>query len=174
MQKGDRRAAEALYGELSAKVFGFCMNRVGKREIAEDLTQDIFLKLVSHIESFDSARGDFTVWFWQLSRNVVIDFYRRTKELTFSDIGDGENIAELAIFDPRKNFEAKNTADIARTFIVTLTEEEQELFRLRFVADLPYGDIANMTGKSEGSLRVATSRIRKKVKDYFDQDVDDA
>src|SRR5690348_15837708 len=84
MRKGDRRATAALYDELGSKAYGFFFSRTGKKEIEEDLTQDIFVRLVEKIGAFDESRGRFVVWFWQMARNMLIDYYRTKKETPFS------------------------------------------------------------------------------------------
>ena len=163
MQKGDSRAAEELYGLMVNKVFGFCMNRVSHRQTAEDLSQEIFLKLIDRIETFDERRGSFSVWFWQLARNTVTDHYRLKQEITFVDIGDEAVVERAGTSDPS----AEHSWELGRVkeFLKTLGPEEQELFELRFVADLSYRNIARVLGKSEGSLRVAVNRLKDKVQE---------
>jgi len=172
MQQGDERAARELYDELLRKVYGFCMARVSDRAVAEDLTQDIFLKLVSHIAQFDSSKGRFLVWFWRLARNTVIDHYRRGKEMVFSDLPHSEedqNPEESLAWveGPERETERQLTLGHVNVFLAKLDQEEQELFRLRFVAELSYREIADILGRNEGALRVATSRLKKKINHHF-------
>ncbi|MBI4094549.1 MAG: RNA polymerase sigma factor [Candidatus Liptonbacteria bacterium] len=168
MQKGDADAADALYRELVNKVFGFCMNRVRERAAAEDLTQEIFMKLVSRIHTFDATRGAFGGWFWQIARNTVIDFYRENgkRAVPFSDMPE-EHTERLAVSDARTAAEHRFDRAHMDQVLKTLTADEQELFELRFVADLPYREIAGMLGRNEASLRVAVNRLRVKIKKHF-------
>ncbi len=169
MKKGDRKAAVKLYEDLLPKAFGFFMTRTSHRQTAEDLTQDIFLKLANKVDSFDETRGRFTVWFWQMARNMVIDFYRSKKETLFSSMSDdaveGLSSEEIPDVDSRLRYEK------IRNFLKLLTEEEQELFELRYVAEMPYNEIAELLEKSEGALRVATLRIKEKIKREFKNEV---
>lgn len=165
MQRGDSQAAALLYDRLAQKVFGFCMNRVGNRSVAEDLTQDIFLKLVRKIDTFDAKRGRFAVWFWQLARNTVTDYYRERKEMAFADLGD-ERLEVVAGTVSHGGEDRWQLEQVRRT-MQSFTSEEQELFELRFVADLSYQDIARLVGKSEGALRVAVNRLRSKLQSHF-------
>jgi RNA polymerase sigma factor (sigma-70 family) len=162
MKKGDRRAAAELYDDLMPKVFGFLFTRTGKREIAEDLSQDIFVKLVEKIFSFDEKRGRFTVWFWQMVRHVLIDHYREKKETPFSSFEE-ETVAALAI-EEFPDFDHKLQYDKLKVFLATLTDEERQLFELRYLAEMPYKEIAVMLERSEGSLRVAVLRVKEKIK----------
>lgn len=170
MKRGDLKAAELLYTRLYDKVFGFTMHRVSNRAIAEDLTQDIFVKLVEKANLFDKTRGGFLVWFWQIARNTITDHHRKGRGIPFSDLEkDGEEGVSFDYPDTGPTLEdvasARETLRKVDMVLASANEEERQLFELRFVADLPYRDISSITGKSEGTLRVSTNRLKRKLKD---------
>ena len=167
MQNGEERAAAKLYEGLVKKVYGFCLNRVRNKTSAEDLTQEIFLKLVSRIEIFDPEKGDFVVWFWQLARNTVIDYYRRAKDLTFADLDGGEDAYAIPVQDTQTRVEKKLEREKIDKFLSSLSEEDQEIFRLRFLGELSYKEMAKILEKSEGALRVAVGRLKKKISNHL-------
>lgn len=164
MQAGKTRAAEILCDKLLGKVFGFCLSRVGNRATAEDLTQEIFLKLVDKIEMYDRKKGDFVVWFWQLARNTVIDHYRRQKETSFADLENEEEVFDIAGDNPQNTYDGRLKREKLNKLLKSFTEEEQEIFRLRFLSELSYKEMAGILEKSEGALRVAVNRLKKKIK----------
>lgn len=169
MKKGDRRAAAKLYDELLPKAYGFFFTRTGHREVAEDLSQDIFLKLIEKIESFDETRGRFVVWFWQMARNMLVDHYRTKKETPFSHFEETD-VEAMAVY------EMPNTDDRIRyqkvqRFLKDLSEDERDLFELRYVTELPYREIARLLQKSEGALRVAALRVKEKIKKQFNDEI---
>jgi RNA polymerase sigma-70 factor (ECF subfamily) len=165
MKKGDRKAAGALYDELAPKLYGFIFSRTSSREIAEDLSQEIFIKLIERVESFDSKKGRFTVWFWRMARNTLIDHYRQKKAVPFSSFEDDE-VAGMAVGEIP---DMDNVLEYRRlrAVIATFGAEERELFELRFVAEMSYKDIANIMEKPEGTLRVAALRLREKLQKEF-------
>lgn len=165
MKKGDRAAAGELYDELATKLYGFVFSRTGSREVAEDLSQEIFIKLLEHIDSFDPKKGRFTVWFWRLARNALVDHYRKKTATPFSRFEEDE-VAAMVVG------EIPDTDNVLvyrklRSVIGTFSEEEQELFELRFAAEMSYKDIARVLGKPEGTLRVAALRLREKINKEF-------
>lgn len=169
MKRGDEKAAELLYTRLYDKVFGFVMHRITNRATAEDLSQDIFVKLVEKVSLFDEIRGGFLVWFWQLARNTVTDHLRKGHTTSFSDLeSESEDGSSFDHPDTGPTLEdiasARETLRRVNTTLATASDEERQLFELRFVADLPYRDIASLTGKSEGTLRVSTNRLKQKIK----------
>ncbi len=166
MKKGDRRAAGALYDELAPKVHGFVFARTGKREVAEDISQDIFLKLIEKIETFDEQKGTFVVWFWQIARNMLVDYFRRKKEVQFSSF-ESEDLDHLASYVAYGGVDAKFAHEKLQKFLKTLDEEERHIFELRYTAELSYKEISELLGKSEGALRVATMRVKTKIQKAF-------
>lgn len=167
MQNGDQGAAQELYQKLVRKVFGFCMSRVSNRAPAEDLTQDIFLKVIQKIELYDPKKSDFAVWFWQIVRNAIIDYYRSKKNIPFSDLENENAIESIETENIEDAFQNRSDFDKIVGFVKSLPEEEKELFHLRYVADLSYKEIAEIADKSEGALRAQVSRLKKKIEDNF-------
>ncbi len=167
MQKGDAKAAEEIYNYFANKLFGFLFNRVRNKATAEDLAQDIFLKLVSKISLFDPKLGSFSTWFWQLARNTLIDHYRSSENNkrvnNFSEFKE-EAIEEIST-DESGRLESKFELNKVFEFLKTLDPEEQEFFELRFISQLSFREISQITDKSEGSLRVYAMRLKRKIKD---------
>ncbi len=163
MKRGDPRAAAELYDELLPKVYGFLFTRTSKREVAEDLAHDVFLKLIEKIESFDETKGVFVVWFWQVVRRMLIDYYRKKQETPFSHFAESD-VEVMAVDERTPNLDDKLRYEKITLFLETLGEDERELFEYRWVVEMSYGEIAKLTGKSEGALRIAALRIKEKIK----------
>lgn len=168
MKKGDRRAAASLYDELAPKVYGFIFARTSSREAADDLSQEIFIKLIEKIGTFDEKKGNFTVWFWRLARNTLIDHYREKKEARFSEFAE-EDLDRLASYEHKHGIDEKMALEKLQGFLKTLAEEEQQVFELRYVAELSYSEIAEVSGRSEGALRVSIARIKQKIREGFNK-----
>ena len=165
MRRGDRNAAAELYDELMPKVYGFFFARLGRKEVSEDLCQEIFVKLILKIKSFDKEKGKFTVWFWQVVRRHLIDHYRQKQETPFSSFEEAD-VEAMAVTNGA-DFHARFAYRELREFLQTLQDEERELFEMRFVAEIPYREIAAMTGKQESTLRVAALRVKEKIKKQY-------
>ena len=139
------------------------MARIRHKETAQDLTQEVFLKVIKSIDQFDRKSGDFTAWIWQIARNSAIDYFRHKKPSYLTDLPDeGNNISEELV----KSDESAKVREIM-TIVESFPEEEQELFQMHFVTDMSYADIARITGKTESALRVAIYRLRKKLIPYL-------
>ncbi len=160
LKAGDKTAGKELFEYWSPLLFRFFMLRIAHKGKAEDLVQDVFLKLISRIDTFDTSVGNFTAWFWQVAKNTLKDYYREKKEGTFSDVfPDGIDIA-----DDRPVLETSLRVQEVLRVLSRFSEEEQETFSLRCVSGLSYKEIAAITARSEGALRVEVHRLTQKLK----------
>ncbi|PIR44401.1 hypothetical protein COV23_00010 [Candidatus Wolfebacteria bacterium CG10_big_fil_rev_8_21_14_0_10_31_9] len=163
LKSGDKKSGEEIFNYFSPLIYRFIMARVLNRGVAEDLTQDVFVKVVSKIESFNENQGNFSGWVWQITKNSLIDYYRDKKETIFTDMPEGmENMfkAKDVIISRVKIREVMET-------VKNFEESDRELFSLYYLSDLPYKEISKITGKTEGSLRVAIHRLSKKIRGIF-------
>ena len=77
---GDNRAWESLLKVHNRKVYNLCFRFTGRTVEAEDLTQEIFIKVFQTLKTYDEAQGAFTTWLTRVARNHLVDHYRRTKK----------------------------------------------------------------------------------------------
>lgn len=160
LQDGDQNAGSAIFDHFSPQIHRFFMARILRREVAEDLTQDVFLKIIGKIDIFDEARGSFMAWVWQIARNTLIDYFREKKTISLDALTEeGKDIAgdvdRTALrVTMREVFEAAGA----------LGDEEQEVFALRHISGLSYKELGAALGKSEGAMRVIVHRINKKIR----------
>ena len=82
---GDAAAWETLARTQHRRIYGICYRFTGSQSDAEDLTQEAFLKMYRNLSSFDPAKGGFTTWLTTLTRNLLVDNYRRTRMERASD-----------------------------------------------------------------------------------------
>lgn len=171
MKNGDAGAAEKLFNHFSVLIFRFLMARTLNRALSEDLTQEVFLRVVAHIESFDDKKGDFSVWIWKITRNILIDYFRAKKEIL--SLEEKQEISEEKQENHRSfgNFENRIENKLRMEKILEeikkFSEEDREIFTLFYLSDMRYKEISQIIGKSEGALRVAVHRLTKKIKEKF-------
>lgn len=165
MKKGDAAAAAALYREVAPKSFGFFFSRLGNRAVAEDLAQESMMRMVEKLDSFDIRKSDFAVWYWTIARNLFIDHLRSHKEKPRADIEDHPDLAGDT--DIQEDAEKSLQQQKLREFVDDLTDEERELYELRYIAELPYDEIADVLKRKEGALRVAVNRLKTKIEKHF-------
>jgi RNA polymerase sigma-70 factor (ECF subfamily) len=157
-QRWETAAVDRLYDLYADKVFRYIWYRVGNRETAEDLTMDVFLRLLEHIPAFrlnhERPVSSFSAWLFRIASNRVVDYYRRQ--------GKGEMPVEPrpeveAILSPAERgqavVEADETAAELRRAIATLTEEQRQVILYKFVEEMSNADVARLLGKSEGAIK---------------------
>ena len=159
----DPRKFGLLYKKYANPVCRYTYSRTGNQQIAEDITSQTFL---SALESFSKFRqdGNFGSWLFTIARNKVNDHFRFSKPV--APIHEARFITgEIDSLDLSIQ---SDQAKIVQTLIKKLTEDEQELLRLRFIAELSYSNIARLLHKSEDAVKKSTYRLLARLQSQLE------
>ena len=163
--KGDERAWEDIVGRYWRKVFNVAYKFVGRHDEAEDLTQDIFLKIFKSLATFD-RRANFQTWLISVSRNLCIDHYRSVRREREA-IDRGVDASELApVSDapgPVDALEQKDRVALLREAIRALPKSLRTAVMLRDIRELSYREIADELDLPEGTVKSRINRGRHEL-----------
>lgn len=159
--KGDHQGFTELYDEFADKVYRFIYFKVGDFH-AEDLVELTFLKVWEARDSYKPTKSSFKTWLFTIARNVVIDFYRANKESLSLD--DAVNVQIAEVEGPKHRAHQSIEKQGMKEALQELDEHYREVITLRYLEDLNYGEISDLLGKTESSVRVLHFRGLKKLK----------
>ena len=142
-----KRAAGEVYTALAPAVLGYFRSH-GVRD-AEDLTGDVFVKVTEHLARFRGSDAALRRWVFTLAHHRLVDEFRRSGRSIVTGELD-ENWGSASDGEPLD-------AGLVRA-ISELTDEQREVIVLRFVADLPLRDVARITGRRTGAVKMAQAR----------------
>jgi RNA polymerase sigma-70 factor (ECF subfamily) len=168
---GDGQAWQQLVVSQHRRIYSICYRFTGSSTDAEDLTQDVFLKLYKNLSSFDLQKGSFQTWITTLARNLLVDHFRRTRldrvsdslDASFDGEEDGPTMADR-LADPRESQE-KHVASLElkgriQEALKQLSPELREAVILRDLEDMDYKEIAQVLRVPEGTVKSRISRGR--------------
>lgn len=155
----DPEQFRVLYHRYAENIYRFVRYRVNSEHDAQDIVSDVFYKALKRIHQY-SPEYAFSTWIYTIARNTIIDYWR-TQKVTV----DLEKIEHM-LADERNISDAVDVSIDVEHIMSQLTETERTLVTLRFEQDLSFADIAHITGRSEGALRTAFHRLRKKIESY--------
>ncbi|HEX7456167.1 MAG TPA: RNA polymerase sigma factor [Candidatus Nanoarchaeia archaeon] len=158
-QNGNTEAFGEIYDQYIERVYRFVYFKVGRKEIAEDLTQDIFMKALENLGKYRNE-GSFDAWIFAISRNTVIDYYRTKKGEISLDL-----IREPHAVDNTQHLEIKEEFERVFKVLQDLSEAEQEVIILHSIEQYSFSEIAGITDRNEEYLRVLKHRALKKLKE---------
>jgi RNA polymerase sigma factor (sigma-70 family) len=159
-QYGDFSAFWLLYERYIDAIYAFVYRKTSEKEIAEDLTSEIWIKVMKKLATYNEQEGaSFKSWLYTVAGNTVIDYYRTKKEVI-----DVEEIAEIGFSeDFAKNFDDKEKLAEVQAFLWTLKPIEREVIILRVWDDLSYKEIAEITGKTQDNCKQIYKRSLEKI-----------
>lgn len=134
MKNGDRDAASYLFDKYYDKVYNYCYKRIWDREVAQDLTQDTFMKVIYSINSYKDY-GKFENYLYVIAGNLCKNYYKKKKSIPFAECEEQTH---------KDEFEQREEQMAIRQALDSLNEVEREIITLRFYHDLKLKDIARI------------------------------
>ena len=159
---GDADALGGLYDAYAGRLYRYCLARVGDETEAEDLTEDIFLRVLGGIEGFEWRAGDrgqhvpFGAWLFRIARNEVASFRRRAAARpAFAALGDDlpERLGD-GRRGPQELAETKLAIEEVFRAVRQLPEAQREVILLRFASGLSVAETADALGKKQPNVKV--------------------
>jgi RNA polymerase sigma-70 factor (ECF subfamily) len=153
----DEVALSELYDRYEAKIYNYIYRRCGEQALAEDLTAQVFLKMLESIRDNKSWHSSFSGWLYRIAHNLVIDHYRRRDRQPSVNIDDAPPTAS-DLEDPVETAQMNIDAERLRAAIGRLTDEQSEVVSLRFLEGYSIAEVAAMVGRSEGAIKALQYR----------------
>ncbi len=169
---GDAAAWEDLVRAHTRRVYGICYRFTGRESEAQDLTQDVFLRVFRALGSFRSAEGSFTTWLARLTRNLLIDHYRRTRNERVTDSIEEQlprvetgSAAEAvsAPLRPDSALAGREASELLQAALSRLSPELRETIILRDLQEMEYREIAEVLAIPEGTVKSRLNRGRAEL-----------
>jgi RNA polymerase sigma-70 factor, ECF subfamily len=172
---GDSAAWVELVKLQNRRVYALCYRFTGNGADAEDLSQDVFLKVHRNLNNFDSSKGSFQTWLATLARNLLVDHFRRSRQERATDSldanweGSDDESPSLStrIEDggpsPHASAVSHQTAAIVQQALTQLSPELREAVILRDLQDFDYKEIAQVLRVPEGTVKSRISRGRAEL-----------
>ncbi|MBL8231529.1 MAG: sigma-70 family RNA polymerase sigma factor [Bryobacterales bacterium] len=164
---GDETAWEDLVRTHTRRVYSVCYRFTNRDQEAQDLTQDVFLRVFKTLRSFRSGEGSFSVWLMRLTRNLLIDHYRRTKQDRTTDSIEEQlpMLEETAALSARTDglLAGREASEVLQLGLEKLSPELRETLILRDLEELEYREIAEVLGVPEGTVKSRLNRGRAEL-----------
>jgi len=164
---GDESAWEDLVKIHTRRVYGICYRFTGSEGEAQDLTQEVFLRVFRSIGSFRAGEGSFVVWLTRLTRNLLIDHYRRSRMDRASDSIE-DQLAVLGVSStpstrPDGILAGREASELLQHALQKLSPELRETVILRDIEELEYKEIAGILRVPEGTVKSRLNRGRAEL-----------
>ena len=167
---GDATGWEELVRIHTRRVYGLCYRFTGSDAEAQDLTQEVFLRVFRTLKSYRSAEGSFITWLTRLGRNLLIDHYRRTKlDRATEPIEDQlptleqKEYAGQASVQPDRVLAGHEASELLQAALAKLSPELRETVVLRDLQELEYREIADVLKIPEGTVKSRLNRGRAEL-----------
>ena len=162
--KTDADAFGELYERYYARVYRYVYHRVGNASDAEDITAVVFMNALEGLPSFQPRRSGFAPWLFRITRNTVVDHYRKGRKQSSLD-----DMAHHAVEgDPVSHVLGNERNEELGRLVQHLSLEQREVVLLRYAGDLSLSEIAVTLKKNEPAIRMLLHRGLRRLKAVMD------
>jgi len=171
---GDAAAWEEIVQRYNRRIYNICYRFAGSAEDAQDLTQEVFIKMYRTLSTYESQRGAFMTWVTTMTRNLLVDHFRKTKQDRVTDSLDtaasehedamplSERIPDSGVA-PDVRVQSRETGETVHRALQKLSPELREAVILRDLQDMDYRDIATVLKVPEGTVKSRINRGRAEL-----------
>ncbi len=166
---GDENALSILIKKHQSKIYGFIYSKMPDRDVADDIFQDTFIKVIKTLKSNSyNEEGKFLPWVMRIAHNLIVDQYRKNKKMPM--LRETEEFSIFSILsDTSLNVEGRIITDAIekdlQKIIQELPSDQKDVLEMRIYQDLSFNEIAELTGVSIntalGRMRYALMNLRK-------------
>jgi RNA polymerase sigma-70 factor, ECF subfamily len=171
---GDAAAWEELVQRYHRRIYNLCYRFAGSADDAQDLTQEVFIKMYRTLSSYDLERGALMTWVTTITRNLLVDHFRKTKQDRMTDSLDTapsehEDAMPLSeqIHDhgpaPDSHSQSREVGEAVHKALQKLSPDLREAVILRDLQDMDYKDIATVLKVPEGTVKSRINRGRAEL-----------
>ena len=150
LKANDDEAYREVVARYSDPLYGYLYNITSDHHLSEDVIGETFLKMVEKIDSYTYYGAPFKAWLYRIAHNLAINAMKRADRIVGGDVLE---IAAPPVDDPATTIAARLEAEELRSAIAELTEEQQQVVLLRFVAGHSAGEVAETLDKTENAVK---------------------
>ncbi len=166
-QKGEEKSFAMLFDCFYDKISRYVHFRVAPEDV-EDLVSDVFLKVVEKLHTYKpNPKAGFHSWLFRIAHNRVVDFYRQKKELLGNTDEDGNDFfLQIPDENLRPDQQTNLNLDVQKLYGVMkeLPDIQREILEFKYLEGFSNAEVAQITGKSEGNIRVIQLRALREIR----------
>ena len=151
----DEAALGELYDRYATRIYAYIYRRVGDAYLAEDLTGDVFVRMIQAVQAERLWHTSFQAWLYRIAHNLVVDYYRRRPPVTELELDERLVAAED---DPASAVAERLFYRSLRAAISRLTSDQQQVLALRFGEGMKAREAAEVMNKSTGAIEALQHR----------------
>ena len=149
-QAGDEEVIASLYDRYHRGIYRYLYYRVGDRQTAEDLTSEVFLRMLRFISGFHPPAALFQAWLFQIARNLAIDYHRKLGIRDHLPLDEDLAAGNSSLVG---SIDHSLTSDTLRQALQRLSSEQRDVILMRFIAGMPVAQVAKALHKSDDAIK---------------------
>lgn len=166
VKKQDQKAADRLIRAYYDEIYAYAFKQVFDKEMAMDLTQDIFIRMLKGLSHYDDQKASFRTWLYRLTTNLLIDYMRKQKRVSHREkplddfylVDDSEPLMQVA---------NRETLSLIMDYVNNQAYDSQQIFQLKIFAEMSFKEISALLQLKESTVKSKYYRLIQAIKERF-------
>ncbi|HEB64607.1 MAG TPA: sigma-70 family RNA polymerase sigma factor [Chloroflexi bacterium] len=167
-QQGDRAALAALHDQYYRAIYTYFATRLDVPQVAEDLTSEVFVRMVQKISKFRQTGRPLLAWLYTIARNLLTDYHRESRQNN-APLSLEEHLV-AGTDNPARSAENSMAVDCLRKALEYITEEQRLVVVGKFLEGRPTREVARLLGKTEGAVKALQHRALAALRRAIEQE----
>jgi RNA polymerase sigma-70 factor (ECF subfamily) len=163
-KQGEAEAFGVLYDRHYDAVYRYCYYRVSDVTMAQDLTSEVFVRMVDKLDTYRVKGRPLLAWLYTIARNLITDMHRQKEKAVQVPLEEATTIGQDGRRELARGVDQQLQADCLASALGHLTEEQRQVILLRFMEDYRNGQVARILDKSEGAIKALQHRALKSLR----------
>jgi RNA polymerase sigma-70 factor (ECF subfamily) len=169
-KQGDSEAFGTLYDHHYDAVYRYCYYRVTDVTMAQDLTSEVFVRMVDKLDTYRVKGRPLLAWLYTIARNLITDMHRQKEKAMQVPLEEATTIGQDGRQELARGVDQQLQADCLASALGHLTEEQRQVILLRFMEDYRNGQVARILEKSEGAIKALQHRALKSLRRALEEE----
>jgi RNA polymerase sigma-70 factor (ECF subfamily) len=152
-QRGDGAACALLYDSHYDAVYRYCYYRLGDADLAQDLTAEVFVRMVEKLDRFKLRGRPLLAWLYTIARNLTVDLYRKKGKAPHVPLDEASALTAEEDTDLARAVDRRLQADCLAAALGHLTEDQRQVVLLKFMEGRSNAQVARILSRSEGAVK---------------------
>ncbi len=166
-KNGDERALSLIYQRYFNDIYRYTYLSAGSAELAEDLTEEVFFRVLKYIQNYDEEKATFKSWIFRIAHNLVVDYFRSKPRYVHEALDEQLGVEDGQMERMEERIYQEEARKLLKESLNRLTDEQRQVILMKYFLGMSNLEVGEVMGKRKGAINSLQNRALKRMGAYL-------